>query len=57
MLERRVSRVFVTTMCTGAKSFDLVDPYGAMAGQFPWSWIGDPFSPEFTTGRRVEGVY
>ena len=34
-----------------------VQPYGAAASQFPWSWIGDPFSPEFTTGRRVEGVY
>ncbi|MEU9982914.1 AMP-binding protein [Streptomyces sp. NPDC050856] len=34
-----------------------VEPYGAAAELFPWPWIGDPFSPEFTEGRRVEGVY
>ncbi|MBQ1099047.1 AMP-dependent synthetase [Streptomyces sp. TG1A-60] len=34
-----------------------VQPYGAAAELFPWAWIGDPFSPEFTEGRRVEGVY
>jgi thienamycin biosynthesis protein ThnN len=34
-----------------------VKPYGAAAEKFPWAWIGDPYSPEFTEGRRVEGVY
>jgi thienamycin biosynthesis protein ThnN len=34
-----------------------VEPYGAVADRYPWPWIGDPYSPEFTEGRQVEGVY
>ncbi len=34
-----------------------VEPYGATADMFPWPWIGDPYSPEFTVLGRVEGVY
>jgi thienamycin biosynthesis protein ThnN len=34
-----------------------VRPYGSAAEQFPWPWIGDPYSPEFTVLGRVEGVY
>lgn len=34
-----------------------VAPYGAVAARYPWPWIGDPYSPEFTEGRQVEGVY
>ena len=34
-----------------------VEPYGIAAGQFPWPWLGDPYSPEFTVLGRVEGVY
>ncbi|MEE6258685.1 AMP-binding protein [Plantactinospora sonchi] len=34
-----------------------VRPYGAAAEEFPWPWIGDPYSPEFTELGRVEGVY
>ncbi|MGW8884028.1 AMP-binding protein [Streptomyces sp. NPDC055749] len=34
-----------------------VRPYGVAAERYPWPWLGDPYSPEFTEGRRVEGVY
>jgi thienamycin biosynthesis protein ThnN len=34
-----------------------VEPYGKHAGDFAWSWIEGPYSPEFTTGKKVEGVY
>lgn len=34
-----------------------VRPYGCVADRYPWPWIGDPYSPEFTEGRQVEGVY
>ena len=34
-----------------------VEPYGAVAERYPWPWIGDPYSPEFTEGGQVEGVY
>jgi thienamycin biosynthesis protein ThnN len=34
-----------------------VQPYGSVADRYPWPWIGDPYSPEFTEGRQVEGVY
>jgi thienamycin biosynthesis protein ThnN len=34
-----------------------VRPYGRVAEEFPWPWIGDPYSPEFTELGRVEGVY
>jgi thienamycin biosynthesis protein ThnN len=34
-----------------------IKPYGAAANDFPWPWIGDPYSEEFTTGHRVVGVY
>lgn len=34
-----------------------VEPYGSVADRYPWPWIGDPYSPEFTTGGQVEGVY
>ncbi|MFD9873126.1 AMP-binding protein [[Kitasatospora] papulosa] len=34
-----------------------VRPYGVAAERYPWPWVGDPYSPEFTEGRRVEGVY
>lgn len=34
-----------------------VRPYGTAAERWPWPWLGDPYSPEFTEGRRVEGVY
>lgn len=34
-----------------------VEPYGAAADLFPWPWIGDPYSPEFTVLGHVEGVY
>jgi thienamycin biosynthesis protein ThnN len=34
-----------------------VQPYGAVADRYPWAWIGDPYSPEFTVGGQVEGVY
>jgi thienamycin biosynthesis protein ThnN len=34
-----------------------VAPYGTVADRYPWPWIGDPYSPEFTAGRQVEGVY
>jgi thienamycin biosynthesis protein ThnN len=32
-------------------------PYGCVADRYPWSWISDPYSPEFTVEGRVEGVY
>ncbi|MDI1463748.1 hypothetical protein QEZ54_22445 [Catellatospora sp. KI3] len=34
-----------------------VRPYGEAAEEFPWPWLGDPYSPEFTQLGRVEGVY
>lgn len=34
-----------------------IAPYGTVAADYPWPWIGDPYSPEFTTLGRVEGVY
>lgn len=34
-----------------------IEPYGRYAEHFPWAWIGDPYSPEFTVHGRVEGVY
>lgn len=34
-----------------------VKPYGAWADRYPWDWIGDPFSPQFTVEGQVEGVY
>ena len=34
-----------------------VRPYGAVAERYPWPWIGDPYSPDFTEGRQPEGVY
>ena len=34
-----------------------VRPYGAWAELYPWDWIGDPYSPEFTVEGKVEGVY
>jgi thienamycin biosynthesis protein ThnN len=34
-----------------------VAPYGVVADRYPWPWIGDPYSPEFTEGGQVEGVY
>jgi thienamycin biosynthesis protein ThnN len=34
-----------------------VEPYGAVADRYPWAWLGDPYSPEFTVGGQVEGVY
>jgi thienamycin biosynthesis protein ThnN len=34
-----------------------IAPYGAVAADYPWPWLGDPYSPEFTTYGKVEGVY
>lgn len=34
-----------------------IKPYGVLGERFPWTWIGDPFSPEFTVEGKVEGVY
>jgi thienamycin biosynthesis protein ThnN len=34
-----------------------VAPYGVAATAYPWPWIGDPYSPEFTEHGKVEGVY
>jgi thienamycin biosynthesis protein ThnN len=34
-----------------------VEPYGAAAERYPWAWIADPYSPEFTVEGKVEGVY
>jgi thienamycin biosynthesis protein ThnN len=34
-----------------------VRPFGAWADRYPWDWIGDPYSPEFTVEGKVEGVY
>lgn len=34
-----------------------VEPYGAVADRYPWPWLGDPYSPEFTVEGKVEGVY
>lgn len=34
-----------------------IAPYGVAAADFPWPWIGDPYSPEFTALGKVEGVY
>ncbi len=34
-----------------------IAPYGTAAADYPWPWIGDPYSPEFTTLGKVEGVY
>ncbi len=34
-----------------------VKPYGALAAQYPWDWLTDIYSPEFTVAGRVEGVY
>jgi len=32
-------------------------PYGALADLYPWDWIGEVYSPEFTVEGKVEGVY
>ena len=34
-----------------------IRPYGAMAGRFSWDWVAEIYSPEFTLGGKVEGVY
>ena len=34
-----------------------VKPYGRLAERYPWDWIGDVYSPEFTVEGKVEGVY
>jgi thienamycin biosynthesis protein ThnN len=34
-----------------------VAPYGAVKLDYPWPWIGDPYSPDFVTEGKVEGVY
>lgn len=34
-----------------------IAPYGTAAVDYPWPWIGDPYSPEFATLGKVEGVY
>lgn len=31
--------------------------YGRWAARFPWDWVADPHSPEFTVEGRPEGVY
>ena len=34
-----------------------IKPYGKMASNYPWDWVGDLFSPEFKKEGSVEGVY
>lgn len=34
-----------------------VQPFGNFAADFAWDWIEGPYSPEFTVGGKVEGVY
>jgi thienamycin biosynthesis protein ThnN len=34
-----------------------IRPYGALAALYPWDWIGDVYSPEFTVEGKVEGIY
>jgi thienamycin biosynthesis protein ThnN len=34
-----------------------VRPYGCLADRYPWDWISDVYSPEFTVEGKVEGVY
>jgi thienamycin biosynthesis protein ThnN len=34
-----------------------VRPYGLFADRYPWDWIADVYSPEFTVEGKAEGVY
>jgi len=34
-----------------------VRPYGQLAERYPWDWVSDIYSPQFTVEGRVEGVY
>jgi thienamycin biosynthesis protein ThnN len=34
-----------------------IRPYGQLAQVYPWDWVSDIYSPQFTVEGRVEGVY
>jgi thienamycin biosynthesis protein ThnN len=34
-----------------------IRPYGQQAALYPWDWIAEVYSPEFTVEGKVEGVY
>ncbi len=34
-----------------------VKPFGSWAETYPWDWISDIYSPEFTVEGNIEGVY
>jgi thienamycin biosynthesis protein ThnN len=34
-----------------------VRPFGRTAEHYPWAWVSDIYSPEFTVEGKVEGVY
>ncbi len=34
-----------------------VRPFGQWADRYPWAWVGEIYSPEFTVQGKVEGVY
>ena len=56
----RVFRLTEDSLIPGFHERDravLTAPYGRVAERYPWPWISDPYSPEFTVDGRVEGVY
>jgi thienamycin biosynthesis protein ThnN len=34
-----------------------IKPFGRWAESFGWDWVSEIYSPQFTTGAKVEGVY